>query len=308
MVGFLHSGAPETRQENVAAFRRGLAEVGYVEGRNVAVEYRWANDEPDRLTALAADLIRHHVAVITNRDLLVALAARHAVPTIYSFREHTAAGGLMSYGTDTPDTYRQAAHYVARILKGDKPAELPVQQVTKVELVLNLKTAKALGITFPLNLLGRADEVIDLQSVETAAQLLRMQVVPIPASDAAATKADIEAFAAEPNGGLLVSGGIFFIAPLVELTRLAARFGLPAIYGGVLPRASEGLMTYSADRAEIFRGAASYVDRLLRGDKVSDLPVQYPTKFRLTINLKTAKALGLQVPPSILLRADEVIE
>jgi putative tryptophan/tyrosine transport system substrate-binding protein len=299
VIGFLHSGSPETRREFVAAFQRGLAEAGYVEGRNVAIEYRWANDQPERLPGLAADLVRHGVAVIaaapngaaviaakgasatipvvfrggddmialglvaslarpggtitgiatltsalipkrlellhelvpavgvigllvnpanpitfeaetreiqaaaallgvrvpilkastqddiaaafatlveqragalvvnpdvlfsSHEDLLAVLAARYAVPAIYSFRENAVAGGLMSYGTDNRETYRQAAHYVGRILKGEKPADLPVQQVTKVELVINLKAAKALGLTFPLTLLGRADEVIE---------------------------------------------------------------------------------------------------------------------------------------------------
>jgi putative ABC transport system substrate-binding protein len=146
-----------------------------------------------------------------------------------------------------------------------------------------------------------------LRSVKTAAQSLGAQVIAIPVSDAAGIKAAIEAFASEPNGGLLPSPGIIAITPLVELARLAAQYRLPTISGISSFPADGGLMTYSADRDEIFRGAAAYVDRLLRGAKVSDLPVQYPTKFRLVI-LKTAKALGLEVPTSILLRADEVIE
>jgi putative ABC transport system substrate-binding protein len=143
--------------------------------------------------------------------------------------------------------------------------------------------------------------------VETAARSLGVQVVAIPVSDAAGMKAAIEAFAAEPNGGLLPSPGMAAIAP-DELIGLAAQYRLPAISGIPSFPANGGLMSYSADRDEIFLGAATYVDRLLRGAKVSDLPLQYPTKFRLVINLRTAKALGLDVPPSILLRADEVIE
>ena len=146
-----------------------------------------------------------------------------------------------------------------------------------------------------------------LDSVEAAAQSLRVQIVAVPVSDADAMKAAIESFAAEPNGGLLPSPAIIILAPL-ELTRLAAQYRLPAIYGDSRLPAIGGLMSYSSDLDEIVRGSATYIDRLLRGAKVGDLPVQYPTKFHLVINLKTARALGLVVPPSILVRADEVIE
>jgi putative ABC transport system substrate-binding protein len=136
---------------------------------------------------------------------------------------------------------------------------------------------------------------------------LGVQVVAIPVSDAVGMKAAIEAFAAEPNGGLLANPAMSAIAP-DEWIRLAAQYRLPAVSGTGFFAANGGLMSYYSDGTERYRGAATYVDRLLRGAKVGDLPVQYPTKFRLIINLKTAKALGLEVPPSILLRADEVIE
>jgi ABC-type uncharacterized transport system substrate-binding protein len=118
----------------VAAFRKGLSEVGYVEGRNVAIEYRWADGQYDRLPR---------------------------VPAIHQYREFAMAGGLMGYGTDTSDLSRQVGVYTGRILKGEKPADMPVQQATKVELTINLKTAKALGLTFPLPLLARAEVVIE---------------------------------------------------------------------------------------------------------------------------------------------------
>jgi putative tryptophan/tyrosine transport system substrate-binding protein len=135
---------------------------------------------------------------------------------------------------------------------------------------------------------------------------LGVQVVPIAVSDANGVKAAIEAFGAEPNGGLIPTPGASIIAPL-ELTRWATQYHLPSSSAGGFAAAG-GLIGYGADFAELYRGAASYVDRLLRGAKVSDLPVQYPTKFRLVINLKTAKALGLSFPPNLLVRADEVIE
>jgi putative tryptophan/tyrosine transport system substrate-binding protein len=238
VIGFLGSELPDLYVGRLRAFRQGLNEASFVEGRNAAVEYRWAEGRYDRLPGLADDLVRRRVTVMVatttpavltakaatttipiafltgtdpvamglvaslNRpggnmtgvsnlsvelgakqlvllhelvpsatgndpffnarpDQLVALAARHAVPAIYPCREFAVAGGLMSYGSSLTDAYRLVGVYTGRILKGEKPADLPVQQSTKVELVVNLKTAKALGITFPISLLGRADEVIE---------------------------------------------------------------------------------------------------------------------------------------------------
>jgi putative ABC transport system substrate-binding protein len=146
-----------------------------------------------------------------------------------------------------------------------------------------------------------------LQSMEMAGHSLGVRVVGVRVSDADAMKAVIEAFATEPNGGLIPSPAIYAIMPPDVLSRLALRYRLPAI-SAVSFAANGGLMGDSIDTTELYRGAATYVDRLLRGAKVSDLPVQYPTKFRLVINLKTAKALGLEVSSSILVSADEVIE
>ena len=202
-VGFLSPGSPEPSSFLLAAFREGLKEASYIEGKNVTIEYRWARGHYDELQALAADLVRRRVAAIaatggtisaqaaraatstipivgalvqqragallvgndvffTNRrQQIVALAAHHAVPTMYAFRQFAESGGLMSYSTNLVEVYRQIGVYIGRVLKGENPANLPVVQPTKFELVINLKTAKALGIDVPSSLLARADEVIE---------------------------------------------------------------------------------------------------------------------------------------------------
>jgi ABC-type uncharacterized transport system substrate-binding protein len=203
VIGFLNVASAEGYAVYVAAFRDGLKESGYVDVQNVAIEYRWADGNYDRLPDMAADLLRRQVSVIvantpanlvalravtdaeiadafagfaqlkagvlvigadavfnSKSQLLAELSLRYAVPAIYQYTEFANAGGLISYGGSIKESYRWAGVYAGRILKGVKPADLPVQQSTKIELIVNLKTAKALGVTVPLSLLGRADRVI----------------------------------------------------------------------------------------------------------------------------------------------------
>jgi ABC-type uncharacterized transport system substrate-binding protein len=187
VVGYLSSLGQAVSVQFDAAFRRGLSQMGYIEGQNVWIEYRWISDSYDQLPAMAADLVQRQVALIcalgppavlaakaatTNipivfvtgadpTEQLAALTVRHAVPSVHLFRKFAAAGGLMSYGSDEAEYYRLVGIYVGRILKGETPSGLPVQQVTKVELIINLKTARALGLSIPLPLSGRADELIE---------------------------------------------------------------------------------------------------------------------------------------------------
>ena len=190
VVGMLNPQSPGSVPYFVDAFRRGLAEASYVEGKNVAMEYPWAEDHYDRIPELAADLVARKVSVIaapsnatalaakaatsvipivigpdpffqTRRVQLALLAARHALPAAFSLRQYTEAGGLMSYGTSLIDVYRQVGVYTGRILNGAKPADLPVLQSTKFELIINLSAAKILGLDIPAGLLALADEVIE---------------------------------------------------------------------------------------------------------------------------------------------------
>jgi putative ABC transport system substrate-binding protein len=176
VIGFLNGAAQEQVAGFVAAFVEGLKESGYVEGQNVLLEYRWANGAYERLPEMAAELVGRRVAIIAAFDtptvrVAKAAVANSGIPVVFATGSNPVAdglveslnhpGGLMSYGTSISETYRQAGIYTGRILKGAKPSDLPIVQTTKVELVINLKAAKALGLTISLPLLGRADEVIE---------------------------------------------------------------------------------------------------------------------------------------------------
>jgi len=172
VIGFLGSTRPGPFAPSVAAFRQGLSERGYVEGQSVALEYRWAENHYDRLPELAADLVGRKVDIIATASMPSALAAKeatstipagitHAVPAMYPLREFVVSGGLISYAASITAAFHLLGTYAGRVLKGEKPADLPVQQPTTFELVVNLKTAKALGLTVPPSILARADEVIE---------------------------------------------------------------------------------------------------------------------------------------------------
>src|SRR5262245_7939800 len=181
IIGFLNGSSADAYAPQVGSFRQGLKQAGYVEGETVAIEYRWANGQYNRLPELANDLVKRQVAVIAATGTPANVVAKsatttipvvftagsdpvpmlHSLPTVYQYHPFIEAGGLISYGGSITDSYRLAGVYVGRILKGERPADLPVQQSTTVELIINLKSAKALGLTVPLPLIGRADELIE---------------------------------------------------------------------------------------------------------------------------------------------------
>jgi ABC-type uncharacterized transport system substrate-binding protein len=160
-IGFLGNTTPALEANLVGPFREGLRELGYVEGQNIVIEYRWVEGKYERAPTLLAELLARNVEVTAHRARLVELAATSRLPAIYGYREIVEVGGLMSYGANLPAVYRHAAIHVDKILKGAKPGDLPVEQPTKFELVINLKTAKVLGLTIPPSVLARADQVIE---------------------------------------------------------------------------------------------------------------------------------------------------
>jgi putative ABC transport system substrate-binding protein len=269
-----------------------LEQLGWSEGRNLWVDFRFGNGDARKTGALAADLVRLAPDVIVTAFLAAFEEVQQRTKTIPIVI--VGGGDLLENGavlnsahpegnaTGFPNVFGSLGGKWLEFLKEVAP------NITRV------------GSIYPAGSVGSY-----LESMEMAGHSLGVRVVGMRVSDAASVKAAIEAFAAEPNGGLIPSPALFATVPAEELSRLALRYRLPSVYGLPLPG---GLMSYSPDRDEAARGAASYVDRLLRGAKVSDLPVQYPTKFRLVINRKTANALGLEVPATLLARADEVIE
>jgi putative tryptophan/tyrosine transport system substrate-binding protein len=296
-VAFLAYGGDTDIGFGALSFRRllrdNLEQLGWVEGRNLQLDFRFGDGDVRKTSAFAADLVQlvPDVIVTAYRAAFEEVQQRtKTIPIVI-----TGGGDLLENGavlnsahpegnaTGFPNLFGSLGGKWLQLLKEVAP------NITRV------------GSIYPTDRAGSY-----LQWMETAGQSLGVQVVGVLVSDAASVKAAIEAFAAEPNGGLIPTPALYAIVPLDEFSRLALQYRLPAISVDAFA-ANGGLMGYSSDIIETIRGAATYVDRLLRGAKVSDLPVQYPTKFRLVINLKTAKTLGLEVPSSILLRADEVI-
>jgi putative tryptophan/tyrosine transport system substrate-binding protein len=269
-----------------------LEQLGWSEGRNLQLEFRFGDGDARKTGAFATDLVQLVPDVIVTLYLAAFEEVQQRTKTIPIV---IAGGGdLLENGavlnlahpegnaTGFPNVFGSLGGKWLELLKEVAP------NMTRV------------GSIYPAGSVGSY-----LQSMEMAGQSIGVRVVGMRVSDAASVKAAIEAFAPEPNGGLIPSPAVFAIVSPDEFGRLAIQYHLPTVYGSPFPG---GLVSYSPDPNEIVRGAASYVDRLLRGAKVSDLPVQYPTQFRLAINLNVAKALGLEVPSSILARADEVIE
>ena len=298
VIGFLSSLTPSDAPRIMAAFRPGLADTGYVEGRNITIEYRWAAGQFDRLGALAADLVHREVAMIAavsgTPTALAAKAATTTIPVVFAIGSDPVAAGLVSSlnrpgGNVTGVTFFNGALGAKRL-----------------ELLLELAPKdKAIAVLVNPN---NPPVVVEAGNALNAAQSMGRQARVFSAS----TTAHIdEAFPVIVNQGfssLYVSSDPFFLIQRDRLVTLATRYAMPAIYADREIAEAGGLISYGASRADAYRQAGKYAGRILQGDKAGELPVVLPTKFDLVINLKTAKALGLTVPNSLLVQATEVIE
>jgi putative tryptophan/tyrosine transport system substrate-binding protein len=294
VIGFLRSASLADATDLVTAFRKGLKETGYIEGQNVAVEYLSAEDQADRLPALVADLIRRPVAVIVvNRPAAAAAkAATTTVPIVFAGGSDPVSDGLVA-SLNRPGGNVTGVVFISSVL-GAKRLELLRQLVPKATII---------GM-----LVNPNETEAERRDVQAAAQTIGQQLIILDVS----SDRDIEtAFATcvqRGAGALLVGAGPFFFSRRDKLVELAARQNVPVIYSIREYAAAGGLMSYGTSITEAYRQAGIYAGRILKGEKAADLPVMQTTKFELVINLRTAKALGLTIPLTLQVAADEMIE
>jgi putative ABC transport system substrate-binding protein len=298
VIGFLSAGSAAERVDLLAAFRQGLSETDYVEGRNVVVDYRWADNQYDRLTELAADLVRRRVRVIVTPGstpaALAAKAATTAIPIVFTSGADPVKLGLVA-SLSRPAGNLTGVTFLTSTLPA-KQVELLHELVPRTAVIGFL-----VNPSFP-------DTPNQLSDVQAAANALRQELVIGRASAESDFESAFSILLQQKIGALLVQAEPFFFTRREQLAMLPIRYALPAMYQLREFVSAGGLISYGANLADTWRLAGVYCGRILKGEKPGDLPVQQSTKVELVINLKTAKALGLTVPPTLLSRADEVIE
>jgi len=298
VIGFLHGGSAVVFTEQVAAYREELRAAGYVEGQNIAIEYRWAEGRFENLPALADELVRRHVTVIAaiGGDIVAraAMKATSAIPIVFMVGQDVIRSGLVASLNRPGGNVTGVTLFV--------PILVP-KQMELVHMIVPNTTVIAV-LTNPNN----PTVLPDLPDLEKAARANGMELQLLNATTTEEIDAAFAAMMDRHAGALLVPGEVFFTSRRSQIVTLATRHAIPTIYPFREYVATGGLMSYGNNLNEVARLAAVYTARILRGEKPADLPVQQPTKFELVINLITAKALSLEIPAKLPALADEVIE
>jgi putative ABC transport system substrate-binding protein len=298
VIGFLHPTSPDVNADRLRAFRQGLKDTGYVEGENVAIEYRWAEGQFDRLPALAAELVRRQVTVIaapTGSAPLAAKAATTTIPIVFAVGEDPVALGLVA-SLARPGGNLTGINFFNREL------------VAKRLETLREMVPGAASVAVLVNPTNAGNAEITVKDVDAAARAIGLQVRVLNASTSHEIDAAFATFVRERPDAIFIGGDTVFASRRVQLAHLATRHAIPAIYAQREYAEAGGLMSYGTNVADAYRQVGVYTGRILKGAKPADLPVVQSTKFELVINAQTARTLGLTVPPGLLARADEVIE
>jgi putative ABC transport system substrate-binding protein len=300
VIGYLAGASFESMRDiQIAAFQRGLADAGFVGGRNVVIEYRFAEGHNERLPALAAELVRLQVAVVvaagTTPGAIAAKVATQTIPIVFMVGTDPVKVGLV------PSLARPGANVTGA-------TNVVVELITKCIEMLRQLIAPTTTIAVLVNPANAPQAEAETRDVQLAARALGVRIVILLASNPGEVEQAFATLDRERAGALVVSGETFFLTQSDLIVALAARHAVPTIYAYRESAVAGGLMSYGGSITDEHRQGGVYAGRILKGEKPSDLPVQLSTKVELTLNLKTAKALGLTIPLALLTRADEVIE
>jgi putative ABC transport system substrate-binding protein len=299
VVGFLDAGPADASERYVAAFRKGLNETGYVEGQNVTVEYHYYEGQYDRLPALVADLVRRRVAVIatpgTTPGTIAAKAATATIPIVFGVGEDPVQLGLVA-SLARPGGNATGINFFS------------LEVLAKRLALLHDLVPKAVRVAVLVNPANGSIVESTLRDLQEAARAIGLQIQVLNATTIGEVDAAFATLARERPDALFVGPDAFFNSRRVQFATLTAINKIPAIYASRDQVAAGGLMSYGTDSLDRYRQVGVYTGRILKGAKPADLPVLQPTKFEFVINLQTARALGIEVPPDMLTIADEVIE
>ena len=296
-IGYLGANFPTTNPARIEAFRQGLRELGYVEGKNIVIEYRFAEEKPDRLRELAAELVRLKVEVIVTGGPPATRAAKEAtvtLPIVMGFDTDPVGNGFVA-SLARPGGNITGLSSLAPEISG-KQLELLKEIFPRLSRVAVLGTSTQPGTAQAL------------RETELAARVFGVQLQYLDVRNPKDIETAFREASKGPANAVIVLSSAIFISQRTQIADLAVKNRLPAVYGQAEYMDTGGLMFYGASITDMYRRAAVYVDKILKGRKPADLPVEQPTKFELIINLKTAKQIGLTIPPNVLARADKVIK